>query len=135
MATAIVIFILIFLILQEVKGLITTRNCDALPSLIPKNRVKIQFMTTHLAYNTLYSRQSTSLSFKKGQSDSDSGVDQGPSNNVGRGQRIIKAVKRIIGSIIPKPDPGNRFHLRLLNPSLANKRHATTRIMRYLPVP
>eukprot|EP00601_Ochromonadales_sp_CCMP2298_P008343 CAMPEP_0173209344 /NCGR_PEP_ID=MMETSP1141-20130122/23044_1 /TAXON_ID=483371 /ORGANISM="non described non described, Strain CCMP2298" /LENGTH=100 /DNA_ID=CAMNT_0014135945 /DNA_START=221 /DNA_END=523 /DNA_ORIENTATION=- len=34
---------------------------------------------------------------------------------------------------VPKPDPGNRYYIRLLEPAEKEKRHVITRLMRYLP--
>jgi hypothetical protein len=36
-------------------------------------------------------------------------------------------------SQVPMPDVGYRYHVRLLRPRFSSRRHATTRILRYLP--
>ena len=52
--------------------------------------------------------------------------------------RIFKGFKRFVQGVmkfrVTKPDTDNRYHLLLLQPKLADKRHTTTRLQRYFPV-
>eukprot|EP01039_Chlorochromonas_danica_P008803 gene8803-9707_t len=83
------------------------------------------------------SSSSTALHFKRGEGD-ESKDGKKPSDG-GMWQKIkrflpgVKQAKLEKSFAAPKADSGNRYHIRLVDPEVLNKRHITTRLLRYFP--
>lgn len=83
------------------------------------------------------SSSATALHFKRGEGD-ESKDGKKPSDG-GMWQKIkrflpgVKQAKLEKSFAAPKADSGNRYHIRLVEPEVLNKRHIITRLLRYLP--
>jgi len=74
------------------------------------------------------------LHYRKATNPSDDADNSsGANSSVGIKKRISSFWNSLTGRAEAQPSSGNRFELRLVNPSAINKRHITTRLMRYLP--